>query len=346
MIKRSLSLLFYFLTFAAALCAQPKESPVDYMSNLSSREELLGAKYLSYMSEVAHGHRARKMEKRRTELINTIQETIREGGKLRPYAGDVSLRNAFLEYWNILLLIFKEDYHKIVDMEEVAEQSYDKMEAYLLAQEKVDEKLKEAYAKVPLAYAAFAAKHNVTLTEGEQSKVSQKLNQVGKVNHYITKLFLIYFKSSVQESNLANALQSKDINAVEQTRNAMLKYSKEGLTRLDTLKPYNGDGSLITACRKVLEFHQLEAEKKIPLLSDFLIKSDEFDHLRKSIEAKPAAQRTQTDVDTYNKAVNDFNKEVQVYNKNSTDLHNGSNKVLANWDQSKKRFMDMHTPYK
>jgi hypothetical protein len=344
--NRFFGILICFLSFNVMLLAKVDESPVEHMSNLSEREELLRTKYLSYMSEVAHGQRARKMEKRRSELINTIQEAIREGGRLKPFEGDASLRNAFVEYWNILLHIFKEDYHKIVDMEEVAEQSYDLMEAYLLAQEKADQKLKEAYAKVPVAYTAFAAKHHVTLTEGQQSKVSQKLHQVGKVNHYVSQLFLISFKSGVQENNLTNALKAKDINAVEQSRNALLKYSREGLTRLDTLKPYNGDGSLITACRKVLEFHQLEAEKKIPLLSDFLIKSDEFDHIKKSFDTKAAANRTQADVDGYNKAVNDFNKDVQLYNKNSTELYNASNKILANWEQSKKRFMDMHTPYK
>src|SRR5688572_18794447 len=93
------------------------ESPVDHMSQLSDKEELLRKKYLSYMSEVAHGERARKMEKRRGELVTSIQEVIRDAGKLRPYKGDASLRNAFIEYWNILLHIFKEDYHKIVDME-------------------------------------------------------------------------------------------------------------------------------------------------------------------------------------------------------------------------------------
>jgi hypothetical protein len=44
------------------------------------------------MSEVAHGNRARKMEKRRNDLLNSINEAIREG-KLRPYKGDASLRD-------------------------------------------------------------------------------------------------------------------------------------------------------------------------------------------------------------------------------------------------------------
>ena len=101
------------------------------------------------MSEVAHGNRARKMEKRRIELLNSVNEAIQAGAKLRPYKGDASLRDAFKDYWMVLNTIFKEDYHKIVDMEEVAEQSYDEMEAYLLIQEKAGQKLHEAYRKIP-----------------------------------------------------------------------------------------------------------------------------------------------------------------------------------------------------
>jgi hypothetical protein len=326
--------------------AQSADNPVEHMSYFSDREEILRKKYLSYMSEVAHGERARKMEKRRAELITSIQEVIREGGRQKPFKGDASLKNAFLEYWNILLHVFKEDYHKIVDMEEVAERSYDMMEAYLLAQEEVDKKLDQAYSKIPVAYAGFAAQHHVTLTEGQQSKVGRKLEQVGQVNKYLNQVYLIFFKSSVQETNVNNALAANDINAVEQSKNSLLKYATEGLMRLDTLKPYKNDGSMITACRKVLEFHKMEAEKKVPLMADYLIKSDEFSKIKKSFDAKPANKRTKSDVDSYNLAINDINKAVADYNKNSADLNNGRTKVITNWNQSKKRFMDMHVPYK
>src|SRR5688572_10815947 len=134
-------LLLLALTLNNCLYAQPSDGPVPHMDLFNALEEDLSKKYLSYMSEVAHGRRARKMEKRRTDLLNSVSQAINEGGKVRPYKGDASLRDAFKTYWTVLLSIFKEDYHKIVDMEEVAEQSYDAMEAYLLTQEKAKEKL-------------------------------------------------------------------------------------------------------------------------------------------------------------------------------------------------------------
>src|SRR5687768_9761015 len=132
--------LFFLLSIS--LSAQPAgDSPVDYLNYLNQLEENLSKKYLSYMSEVAHGNRARKMEKRRQELITEIKKSLGDANRLKPFKGDATLRDAYKHYWDILLKVFNEDYHKIVNMEEIAEQSYDKMEAYLLAQEKAGDVL-------------------------------------------------------------------------------------------------------------------------------------------------------------------------------------------------------------
>lgn len=319
------------------------DSPVEHMKFLTQMEEELSRNYMSYMSEVAHGRRARKLEKRREQVITSIKEALRESGKLRPFKGDASLRDAFREYWNVLLSVFVEDYHKIVDLEEVAERSYDMMEAIILTQEKVDEKLKAANAKVGAAYSLFANRHNVTLTEAETTKLNQKLKQVGLVNKYDRALYLIFFKSTVQETLMIEALNGNNINAAEQLRSAMLKYAEEGLQRLDTTKGFNGDKSLINACRKVLAFQKQEAGK-MDALVDFHLKSDELEKIKKAFESKPAAKRTKEDVDAFNAAVNNFNASVKEYNDVNNELNSTRTRVMENWNLVRKRFMDQHIP--
>jgi hypothetical protein len=316
----------------------------EYMEFLSSQDDLLSKKYMSYMSEVAHGGRARKMEKRREDVVNTIRETMRDCAKVKPFKGDASLRDAYRDYYFVLLSIFNEDYHKIVDMEEVAERSYDAMEAYLLTQQKADEKLDEANDKLKTVYGEFAAKNNVTLVKGPQSKLSKKLVKVSKVNSYMHQIFLIFFKSNVQETLMMEALEKKDLNALEQCKNSLLKFSKEGLERLDTVKAYNGDGSVITACRKVLEFHKSEAEGKVNVYTDFIMKEEEFNKLKKSYEAKRTSA-SQSDADAFNKSVSNYNNAVNEYNKVNTELNNGRSKVMTNWDVTRKRFLDHHVPH-
>jgi hypothetical protein len=336
-----------FLMIVLFVCieAYSQDNPVEHMKQLSAKEEVLSKNYLSYMSEIAHGSKARKMEKRRMELINSIKQALNETSRLRPYKGDVSLRDAYRSYWGVLLSVLTEDYAKILDMEEIAERSYDAMEAYLLTQEQADEKLSQAYDKVPDAFDAFAEKHNVKLIEGGQSKLSKRLSQLGSANSYVNQIFLVFFKSTVQENLMFEALNAKDINGLEQTKNSMVKYAVEGLGALDSLRPYKNDGSLITACRKVLEFQQAEAGR-MSVFSDFLIRKEEFEKTKKSFDSKPPAKRTQADVDAYNKAVDDQNKAAAEYNKVNTELNNTRNKVMGNWESTKKRFMDAHFPRK
>jgi hypothetical protein len=322
-----------------------QENPVEHMNALGNREELLSQKYMSYMSEVAHGSRARKMEKRREDLINSVKESIKEANKLRPFKGDASLRDAYKEYWSVLLSVFTEQYHKIVDMEEVAEQSYDAMEAYLLIQEKATKTLDDAYSNIPVVYEAFANRHNVKLIEGQKSKLARKLDQTSAVNGYVNTLYLIFFKSYVQEGQMLKGLNANDINAIEQSKGSMAKFAAEGLAKLDTLKPFKGDGSLITACRKVLEFNKSEAEK-FSTMTNYLIKFEEFQKMKKTYEAKPANKRTQADVDAFNKAGTEYNSTANSFNKLNEELNNGRSKVLDNWNKARQRFMDSHVPHK
>src|SRR5690606_27100909 len=103
-------------------------------------------------------------------------------------------------YWDLLHKVFTEDYHKIVNMEEIAEQSYDNMEAYLLAQEKAGQVLGDAQDKIEPVYRAFAAKNNVRLVEGGDTRLARRLRQVSAVNAYYNDIFLIFFKSHKQEA--------------------------------------------------------------------------------------------------------------------------------------------------
>ena len=55
--------------------AQVFESAVAYMDYITKAKEDLTFKYLFYMSAVSHGKSARKVEKRRIEVVNSINET-------------------------------------------------------------------------------------------------------------------------------------------------------------------------------------------------------------------------------------------------------------------------------
>lgn len=336
-----------FLWLTVAQCfGQQADSPVTHMTQITETDAGLQKKYLAYMSTLAHANSARKMEKRREELIASIDEAIRNAGKVPLYKGDQSLRETYVEYLQILLTVFQEDYHKIVDMEAIAEQSYDNMEAYLLAQEQAEVKLQEAAKKIEPVYNEYAARHQVQLVEPEkENKVSKKLEVIGRVNEHYHKVYLIFFKSTHQEAYLMKSIQDNDVNGVEQNRSVLSRYATEGLASLSQIKAFQGkDASLVNSCRKALTFYKQEADTKIQAVTDYMLKVDEFQKISKAMETKPEKQRTQADIDGYNKAVGEMNASINNYNKTISALNEERTRVINDWNTSARKFMDVHIP--
>src|SRR6478736_2214817 len=126
------------------LFAQEFTDAISYLNYVGDQFEEISKDMMSYTSAAAHGKSARKVEKRRSELIQTVKAAEVNMRKLKPYKGDRSFRDSVTSYFHITGLVLNEDYGKIVNMAEIAEQSYDLMEAYLLAKQMVDKKMDEA----------------------------------------------------------------------------------------------------------------------------------------------------------------------------------------------------------
>src|SRR5437762_9771044 len=170
-----ISFAFFLISFLSIskVEGQSIENAGDYMDYIGKQNSNLSAIYLSYVSAVAHGKSARKVEKRRQEVLNAINDTRFNIQGMSPWKGDKSYRDSTVAYLKLLNIVFNEDYGKIVNMEEIAEQSYDAMEAYLLAQQKAQEKLEEAIGRQNSEEQEFAKKNNINLVKDE-SALSQK----------------------------------------------------------------------------------------------------------------------------------------------------------------------------
>jgi len=331
--------------FISRSVAQSLDNPGSYMDYIGKAEAELAKKYLSYMSASSHGGSMRKVDKRRTDLLNSIYETRIQITDMPSYKGDKTLKDASVDYLKILYSVFNEDYAKLVNMEEIAEQSYDDMEAYILMQDKANEKLKWAYESRATIGKDFAKKYNVNLIENE-SPLSEKLAQAEAVGDYYHQVYLIFFKAFNQEKYLIQAIDQKNVNGIEQNKNALAKYSEEGLEKLKSIKSFSGDGSIVISCRQMLEFLKDEANSKVPVLTDFILKAENFADVKKAFDAKSSSKRTQKDVDEYNKAVNDMNSGVNKFNSTNNTLNTNRHKLLTAWNESVDQFMDTHMPYR
>lgn len=322
---------------------QTSNEAVEYLDGLTASFNELKGETWQYLKAITRGKGARKVENKRQNLLSEIRTVKSEVRRKRAYQSDVSLKNAVVEYLNLTYIVLKEDFDKILDMEDIAEQSYDMMEAYLLAKEKANEKLNGAFEIVQQAQKDFAENHNITLIEGGLDKVSQKIAKANNTLKYYNEIYLIFFKCYKQESYVNEALQRNDINGLEQNTSTLALFAEEGLEKLKGISSYQGDPNLKITARKVLTFYQSEAEKDFPSMIDFFIKKDNFEKVQKMVESKSKKSRTQQDIDQYNKATKEYNEAVKTFNRVIEFTNNQRRKYLEQWDQMAERFFDKHT---
>ena len=331
-----------FLNTAKA--QDPANDPGAYIDAINKAQTGMNKAYMAYISAAAHSSRKRKIEKMRDLAVENILTCQTAINYLPAYKGDDSFRQSSLKYVDLCYKVFNDDYAHIVNMEDIAEQSYDEMQAYLLLQEATNDTLRNANERMNKAVQTFANKYGVTLIS-EKSELGDKMEATGRVSKYHDKVYLLFYKCNWEENRLTEAVNEKNVTKIEQVRSALDKYAKEGLAVLDTLKPFDNDQSLGDACKQALSFYKTEAETQTPLLTDFYMKEENFRKLKNTLYAKAADQRTQQDVDTYNKGVNDMNAAVNTFNQTNTDLNNGRNDVNNYWTNTEKQFLDTHTPY-
>ena len=340
--KFLLPFLFFttFLCGSLSLHAQDIDTPVKYMDVISKQQENISKRYMAYTSASAHGKREKKVDALRSKLMDEIQEAKMNISSLPSYKGDKNYRDTAVNFLKFYYNVMNDDYTKIINMEEIAEQSYDEMEAYLLLEEKVQEKLTEANKKMGEAQKQFAAKNNINLIDGK-SELENMMSEVTNLNKHYHDVYLIFFKPFIQEKYLITAVEKTNLTGVEQSKSAMVKYAQEGLLKLNTFKSYNGDNSLIANCTSMLNFYVKEGEKAA-IINDYFLSKERFEAIKKEMDKK--SDRTKESVDAYNKAVNEFNKSTQAYNTNNNSMNQLRNENLNNWNKAVKSFFDEHTP--
>ncbi|MEI9943857.1 MAG: hypothetical protein WDN26_06500 [Chitinophagaceae bacterium] len=342
-LKRLLLLLPVFFTiFCFTASAQAFDNAGAYMDYITKANDELTQKYLFYLSGVSHGKNARKVEKRRLDVVQAINDTRYTVMGMPPYKGDRTLKDTTIVYLKMLNSVFNEDYGKIVNMEDIAEQSYDLMEAYMLAKEKANEKLDEASKRQYEMQLKFAAKNNITIVNN-QTELESKMKTAATVMEHYNKVYLIFFKCYKQEAYLIEAGNKQNIISVEQNINSLQKFADEGLEKLKDMKGYNNDATLIAACKNLLIFYKSEAEKS-GAASDYFLKEENFAKFKKQFESKPSSKRTQQDVDQFNNAVNEINAAGNNYNKANAGMNKERTALTNDWERAVKRYMDDYMP--
>ncbi|MCW5520801.1 hypothetical protein J1N09_13215 [Aureitalea sp. L0-47] len=341
--KSRFRLLLFLLLFTSLTAnAQKFSNPLKYLEFVSDEQEIITRNTWKYTKAIAHSRSDRAVDNKRNTLIKSIERAQMKIEKAEAYEGDEFKQNV-LKNLELNKNLLQQDYAKIIDMKEVAEQSYDLMEAYMLARELADEKMTKAQQEYEMHYYAYARKHDINIIESE-SDLSKKMQISSDVFDHYNELYLIFFKVNMNEVYLYDAIEKNDIGAIEQSSSALLDSATEGLAILDTVSVYNKDQMLVNSTKKAFEFYVDEAEKQVPKLIDFLILNEEFETIRNQLENTPKKKQTKAQIDAYNEKVPLINKAVDEYNRTNTQLNKKRQEVVGGLKSAYERFLSKHIP--
>lgn len=340
------TILFVLALFmSVSAYAQSFNNAGSYLDYMSKQYRKVMEDMWDYTSVSAHSKSARKIENRRKDLISTTLKVKQSIAKMPGFNDDKSLRDSTVSYLSLSYDVLNYDYAKIVNMEEVADQSYDLMEAYILAQELATEKLNQAGQRLETEQQEFIKKYNIKMATG-QDRLANNLEKANNAYKHYNRLYLIFFKSFKQDFYLAEALQKNDVNSSEQNRNSLLKFATEGLQKLDTVKGFGGDNSLKASLKQLLDFYKIETSVKIPILINFYLKKEAYEKAKSAFETKSDMERTQTDVTQYNKTLADYNRGIAEYNRVATEIAHKNSTLIESWNRAVQAFLDRQVPKK
>ena len=341
--KLTFTLLLFLMSITFSN-AQEFKTPVDYLNYIGKETDAISRTTWKYTSAVAHSKNARRIDVTRKTLVKSIHNATKKIEALKEgYKGDVEYKNQLLAYLAISEKQINQEYDKIIDMQEVAEQSYDFMEAFIMARDLVNAKINEEVDKLNANQKIFANKYGIQISE-DQSELSKKMKLSNEVFENHTQLYLIFFKVNFTESVLLKAIAQNDLNAIQQNSNALEQYSNEGLDKLKTFKAYKNDLMLVNATKKALEFSKKEALEFSPKVVAFMMLNQKFQESKKTMDNKSAATRSKEEVDNFNKLVNELNKEVGNYNAINNKFNTERSNVINNWDVTGTNFISKHVP--
>ncbi|QHI35992.1 hypothetical protein IMCC3317_13430 [Kordia antarctica] len=338
-----ISVVFFCVVMFQTSTAQNFKNANDYLGFIGDENQKISKSSWNYTKSVAHSKSPRKIEGDRKRLLKSIERAMLKIKRATPFKGEDAYRKQVLEYMDLRTNILKNDYAKIVDMKEVAEQSYDFMEAYILAQKMADERMQEAQETYENAQKDYAARNNIRLIESE-TDLSRKMKISNEVFDHKNEVYLVFFKSSIQERFMINALSTSDLSAIQQNANALQMFAEEGLQALDTITLYKEDSSVIEATKKALEFYLNETKNEIPKLLGFFLLNEKFTAIKNSIDKKSSKNRTKKEIDQYNSMVKEMNKAVVDFNKTNEELNKKRTKVINQWNEASAKFLSRHIP--
>jgi hypothetical protein len=295
-----------------------------------------------YIHTITRMRRARTVEKSRQGLLKVIQSNQGFFKNTNPFRNDPTLKDELVRYLDLVYIVLKRDFDKILDMEDIVAQSYDQAEAHQLALDLAIKKLNASFDVLKKAEKEFFTTYHISAND-EKNELALKIEKANRAIEYYDTLHRVFFKVNKEDNYAREAIAAKDVAGLEQHATTLVSFAEYGLEQLKRQKGYEGDDKLLATATKMLEFYREEGKSTCPANVDYYIKTDNFQKAQKKINSIKPADRKQEDVDQYNNEVNLFNKAVKEINKTNKTSFKMHKKLIKSWNREVEKFFKKHS---
>lgn len=334
---KSFFTVFLFLLFIS-LQSNGQTPALKYYKSLMNKTHQVDKDCWGYIRAASDSKDIRRIDKRRQELIATLKKSHNQIAKVKSFEGDHSLREAIEDYLKLCIVLLNENYQEIMDLEKIAEESYELMYAYISAKELANAMADSASADLRRKTYQFAKTYDIQLVASD-NRISRKLDNASAINRYHNEIYLIFFKSYLQEQHFLRAIANGSIGEIEQHSQALETVAREAIKKLEEIAPFRGSSLLKATCQSMNEFYLEEAVRYTPKLVDFYMKKEKMEILKRTIESKNSKNLTNAEVDDYNGAIKDFNTAIEEYNSTKEYLQKYRTARLTKWNDVSESFL-------
>jgi hypothetical protein len=330
--------VFFLLTNFVAKAQQSFDSPIQYLEFINKYISQVDEDMWDYSATIAHTKKLRKIENRRKDLINSITDAQSHICQIK-YKPGKQFRDSTCFFLETYLNMLNDEYSKIVDMEEISENSYTSMEAYFNAMEEADAKLNETGKIYDRQYKKFAEENNITLI-AKKDKMSEKVKKANKIFKQQHKLYLIFFHSFKEESLMLEGMNKSSTKLIKMHRDSLNDIAKLGLVQLKALKTIEGDIEIKAALTDLLNFYIYESGDKSKTLVNYYVKKKKLAKLKDAMEESEDKENR----DAYNEAVKAMNDYLVGFNAFVDELNTKRTDKTGKWNQKSSEFLDKNVP--
>lgn len=265
---------------------------LEYYNKLYAPLSELQHLSFDYAKAVTRMRRASTVEKRRQILLKNIKGIIKFYSKFEALHGDRTLLSDFTKYIDIFQAIIKDDFDKLLDMEDIIEQSYDKAEAYELAIDMALDKLNKSFVALQGCQIDFFMKYGIK-TKTDTSDIELKIIKTNKLLEYFSSINRIVSRANRQNTYTVTAITNKDLAGLEQHIVTLVSFAEEGLCKLKHNKGYEGDSELLSTAVNMLMFYKIQGQVTYPANVELFIKTDNLQKRVKQFNKIKNKDRTQ-----------------------------------------------------